>query len=137
MTEKSTVIQHCSECAYWEEINAKIGFCRANSPGHGTSTDEVAHWPETAAYEGCAGGVLRGVQIDPVVRCGDCVFWHQPIEGEGLTPQDRKDRSSRWWEQAGHCRRRPPYPSSYPGHRGYWRVTNQEDGCVEGCKAAK
>lgn len=132
MTEVSKLLQSCKSCAYWESINPMVGFCRSNSPGHGSSTDEVAHWPETAAYEGCGGGVDQTVSQAPIVRCRECVYWHQPTAGEGLLPQDRKDRSMRWWEQAGHCRCRSPYPSSYPGHRGYWRVTHEADGCAEG-----
>ena len=123
----------CGDCANWDSHGAVAGYCRAHAPLPGPSVDEVAHWPETTRQDGCGQGVTKGDAAPVFTRCQDCAFWHQPQHGGGLVPQDRKDHPTRWWSQAGHCRRNAPHPASIPGHRGFWRVTNGQDGCVEGC----
>lgn len=132
MTETVTSLLRCQDCAFWESRNAQVGVCRASAPTQGKVIDEVAHWPETDALEGCGDGVAHHGNPKQFVRCGGCAFWHQPHPGDGLQPLDRKDHASKWWEQAGHCRRHKPRPSSKPGHRGFWRVVNESDGCTEG-----
>lgn len=132
MIDALTTLLRCKDCAFWESRSTHVGLCRAAAPVQGRVIDEVAHWPETDAQEGCGDGVAH--QGDPVqlIRCGSCAFWHQPNPGDGLQPLDRKDHALKWWSQAGHCRRHKPRPSSNPGHRGLWRVTNESDGCAEG-----
>ncbi len=132
MTDFSPTLQPCSGCAFWEHAGVDQGMCRCHAPRPGTEVDEVAHWPETLAEDGCGAGIHHEPENARVIRCADCAYWHQPHRGKGLFPMNRKDEVTSWWAQAGHCRRHAPCPSSQPGQRGYWRATHESDGCAEG-----
>lgn len=93
--------------------------------------DEVAHWPETRAADGCAEGTRGPGRPIP---CTLCMYWSRP-DG-GLDPERRRDQPATWWRHAGHCRRLAPLPTEEPGARGFWRVTAAQDSCGDGQAAA-
>lgn len=121
----------CGQCAFWERNGGSNGTCRRSAPRPTERADDVAHWPSTAAREGCGDGVVRRDEAVAVILCPQCRYWHTN-PGGGLTPQNRRDERQDWWASAGHCARHAPGPSSDPGCRGFWRATHASDGCAEG-----
>ncbi len=120
-------ICRCADCLYWEHGDATEGLCRRHAPAASQRMDEVGHWPETRATDGCAEGA-RGPGAP--VQCMLCVYWSQP--SGGLDPERRHDQPLAWWHHAGHCHRRAPLPTPEPGARGFWRATAAQDACGDG-----
>jgi hypothetical protein len=122
----------CGDCIFWDHADNEEGLCRRHAPSVGQRVDDVAHWPETRAENGCGEGA-RDADRRPVT-CSACVYWSRP--GGGLDPQRRRDEPADWWRQAGHCLRYSPQPSPEPGARGFWRVTAERDSCGDGKRRA-
>jgi hypothetical protein len=124
--------QHCKcgNCIYWERSEERDGFCRRHAPMAGQTSDEVAHWPQTRAENGCGEGISTGDPSHRPVTCAACIYWEQ-FAG-GLNPERRSDETSDWWHRAGHCVRYAPHPKPGPGARGFWRATSGGDACGDG-----
>jgi hypothetical protein len=129
MTEADRLESHCATCMHWREASPHEGACRRFAPDPCDAANEAAHWPRTHGAEGCGEWRVRSVEASGTT-CGRCLYWDHPVDG--LRPEARADQSARWWEQAGHCRRRAPKPSNAPGWRAFWRATHVSDGCCEG-----
>lgn len=114
----------CGDCIFWDRCGDNDGLCRRHAPCASQRADDVAHWPETHADDGCGEGA-RG--SGRPVSCAACGYWSQP--SGGLSPQRRRDQPADWWRHAGHCRRYAPQPTPEPGARGFWQVTSGRDGC--------
>jgi hypothetical protein len=119
----------CAGCAFWRHGRESEGVCRRRAPDTGARGEEVAHWPQTRAQQGCGDGVAAPTP-SAAVTCGECVFWRRPAHG--FSPVDRGDMPMSWWAHAGYCARHAPKPSSEPGARAFWRATSSADGCGEG-----
>lgn len=120
-------ICHCADCIYWDHGEAAEGLCRRHAPAASPSMDEVAHWPETRAADGCGEGA-RGPERP--ITCTLCRYWSRP--DSGLDPERRHDQPAAWWRHAGRCRKSAPFPAPEPGARGFWRATAAQDGCGDG-----
>jgi hypothetical protein len=125
----------CGGCARWRRMAGSIGTCRLHAPATGTTSAEVAHWPETDAAQGC-GDAAPTAGAAPMVLCHDCLFWQEPSVGHGIVPVDRRDHPGAWWQLAGFCIRHAPTPAPDPGNRAFWRATHASDCCAEGRAAA-
>ncbi|MDE2467989.1 MAG: hypothetical protein KGL35_04430 [Bradyrhizobium sp.] len=129
MNDTLTEAVLCAECAYWRQVQDSQGTCHRRAPEASPRSEEIAHWPQTRATQGCGDGA-RAPSRDDGVTCGDCVFWRRPAHG--LSPTDRGDMLMSWWSHAGYCGRHAPQPASEPGVRAFWRATSSADGCGEG-----
>jgi hypothetical protein len=118
----------CGDCIFWDHAQDGEGLCRRHAPTPSQKVDEVAHWPETRAENGCGEGAP--VAERRPVKCADCIYWNQP--SGGLNPQRRRDETADWWRHGGHCLRLSPQPSPEPGARGFWRATSGNDSCGDG-----
>lgn len=123
----------CRDCVFWEHTHEGGGLCRRHAPHPGRRVDEVAHWSETRADNGCGEG-SRAPEHKPVT-CARCTYWSAP-DG-GLDPQHRRDESAHWWRHAGRCLRYAVLPSPEPGARGFWRATAAADSCGDGHARAR
>ena len=118
----------CARCAFWQKVRENEGLCRRRAPGAAYRADQVAHWPQTRADQGCGDGSDRTQAL--FCHCDDCVYWRR--YKDGLHPMNRSDMPNSWWLNAGLCTRHAPTPITEPGPRAFWRATAASDGCGEG-----
>ncbi len=121
----------CQACQFWMTTNGQNGHCKCNAPRPTEGADQIAHWPETFADDLCGQGKPRDTSLG-MLTCESCAFWCRSRATEGIYPIDRLGARTKWWSDAGHCKRHAPGPSSDSGQRGFWRVTHSSDGCAEG-----
>ncbi|MBV8473111.1 MAG: hypothetical protein JO234_06800 [Hyphomicrobiales bacterium] len=129
MEETAKAFVACSDCAYWQRWRDQDGTCHRRAPVASAHGEEVAHWPQTRASQGCGDGARKTADRVGAI-CGECVFWRRPAHG--FSPIDRRDMPATWWTHAGHCGRHAPMPASEPGLRAFWPATSSDDGCGEG-----
>ena len=122
----------CARCAFWQKVQEGQGICRRRAPEASSRSEEVAHWPQTRAEQGCGDGLEAK---RPSYHCDDCVFWRR--YSGGLHPMNRSDMLNAWWANAGICTRHAPKPVTEPGPRAFWRATGGTDYCGEGFPAQK
>ncbi len=119
----------CSLCLYWRMSRPNEGWCLRLAPDVASSADRIAHWPLTHGEQYC-GEFESSAAALKLPHCVDCRFWRRPQNG--FEPVDRGDKLFSWWENAGHCCRNAPRPSTDPGPRAYWPATNAADQCGSG-----
>jgi hypothetical protein len=135
VSDRKIGVTGCADCVFWRHSD-KSGTCRRRAPWLREREGEVAHWPQTNPSDCCGDGVAVTASASRLTECRSCLFWHQPLPGEGLDPLDRLDQTMRWWKQAGYCVRHAPHPSSEIGCRAFGRVTHESDCRGEGVDSA-
>jgi hypothetical protein len=130
MTENRHPGRNCGNCGFWLHLTDHTGECRLRAPAPSDYRDEVAHWAHTFHEDYCGEWRVSDREAPAMTVCKRCVYWSF-LEG-GLTPVDQRDQLTDWWARAGHCQRLAPQPSELPGHKAFWRVTHEHDGCFDG-----